>query len=62
MISGFDVGELSEDSPDDFEGLDASAAHIANLLSGEPADSNFLPCYDINWSLHSCLVFSCSFL
>ncbi|KAI8529488.1 hypothetical protein RHMOL_Rhmol12G0228400 [Rhododendron molle] len=34
----FDVGELSEDSPDDFEGLDASAAHIANLLSGEPAD------------------------
>ncbi|KAF7123761.1 hypothetical protein RHSIM_Rhsim12G0193600 [Rhododendron simsii] len=39
----FDVGELSEDSPDDFEGLDASATHIANLLSGEPADSNFLP-------------------
>ncbi|KZV56075.1 acyl-protein thioesterase 2-like [Dorcoceras hygrometricum] len=36
--SGFDVGELSEDGPDDFEGLDASAAHIANLLSTEPAD------------------------
>ncbi|XP_027121633.1 uncharacterized protein [Coffea arabica] len=34
----FDVGELSEDGPDDFEGLDASAAHIANLLSTEPAD------------------------
>lgn len=34
----FDVGELSEDSPDDFEGLDASVAHIANLLSTEPAD------------------------
>ncbi|XP_051134776.1 uncharacterized protein LOC127253984 [Andrographis paniculata] len=34
----FDVGELSEDCPDDFEGLDASAAHIANLLSTEPAD------------------------
>ncbi|CAL5339011.1 unnamed protein product [Camellia sinensis] len=34
----FDVRELSEDSPDDFEGLDASVAHIANLLSTEPAD------------------------
>ncbi|XP_038692983.1 acyl-protein thioesterase 2-like isoform X1 [Tripterygium wilfordii] len=34
----FDVGELSEDVPDDWEGLDASAAHIANLLSAEPAD------------------------
>ncbi|CAL5199830.1 unnamed protein product [Lathyrus oleraceus] len=34
----FDVGELSEDGPDDWEGLDASAAHIANLLSTEPAD------------------------
>lgn len=41
-LSGFDVGELSEDGPDDFEGLDASAAHIANLLSTEPADSNIL--------------------
>ncbi|KAF8011680.1 hypothetical protein BT93_J2074 [Corymbia citriodora subsp. variegata] len=34
----FDVREISEDSPDDWEGLDASAAHIANLLSTEPAD------------------------
>ncbi|XP_068647251.1 uncharacterized protein [Aristolochia californica] len=34
----FDVGELSEDGPDDVEGLDASAAHVANLLSTEPAD------------------------
>ncbi|GAV65988.1 Abhydrolase_2 domain-containing protein [Cephalotus follicularis] len=34
----FDVGELSEDGPDDWEGLDASAAHIANLLSTEPAN------------------------
>lgn len=34
----FDVAEISEDSPDDLEGLDASAAHIANLLSTEPAD------------------------
>ncbi|MCI23415.1 acyl-protein thioesterase 2-like, partial [Trifolium medium] len=34
----FDVGELSEDGPDDWEGLDASASHIANLLSTEPAD------------------------
>ncbi|CAL5406447.1 unnamed protein product [Camellia sinensis] len=34
----FDVRELSEDSPDDFEGLDASVAHIVNFLSTEPAD------------------------
>ncbi|CAK7356592.1 unnamed protein product [Dovyalis caffra] len=34
----FDVGEISEDSPDDWDSLDASAAHIANLLSTEPAD------------------------
>ncbi|XP_021627103.1 acyl-protein thioesterase 2 isoform X2 [Manihot esculenta] len=34
----FDVGEISENSPDDLEGLDASAAHIANLLSTEPTD------------------------
>ncbi|XP_006305405.2 acyl-protein thioesterase 2 [Capsella rubella] len=34
----FDVGEISEDGHDDFEGLDASASHIANLLSAEPAD------------------------
>lgn len=44
LLGGFpcnawcDVSELSEDVPDDFEGLDASAAHIANLLSTEPAD------------------------
>ncbi|XP_012452249.1 uncharacterized protein LOC105774335 [Gossypium raimondii] len=34
----FDVGELSEDAPDDVEGLEAAAAHVANLLSIEPAD------------------------
>ncbi|KAM4122804.1 hypothetical protein ACB094_01G111100 [Castanea mollissima] len=34
----FDVGDFSEDAPDDLEGLDASAAHVANLLSTEPAD------------------------
>ncbi|KAF6152693.1 hypothetical protein GIB67_021353 [Kingdonia uniflora] len=34
----FDVGNLSEDGPDDVEGLDASAAHVASLLSAEPAD------------------------
>lgn len=42
-ISGFDVGEISEDGPDDLEGLDASAAHVANLLSTEPANSRFIP-------------------
>ncbi|CAL9100853.1 unnamed protein product [Musa textilis] len=34
----FDVGDLSENGPEDNEGMDASAAHIANLLSAEPAD------------------------
>ncbi|KAJ0030788.1 hypothetical protein Pint_13064 [Pistacia integerrima] len=34
----FDVGDLSEDGPDDLEGLDAAALHVANLLSTEPAD------------------------
>ncbi|XP_038695227.1 acyl-protein thioesterase 2-like isoform X2 [Tripterygium wilfordii] len=34
----FDVGEISEDAPDDMEVLDATAAHVANLLSTEPAD------------------------
>ncbi|XP_050382173.1 uncharacterized protein LOC126799097 [Argentina anserina] len=34
----FEVGELSEDGPDDLESLDASAAHIVNLLAAEPAD------------------------
>ena len=48
FVSGFDGGELSEDTPDDFEGLDASAVHIANLLSAEPSDSELLPCYAIN--------------
>ncbi|XP_040873164.1 acyl-protein thioesterase 1 isoform X3 [Glycine max] len=32
------MGELSEDGPVDWESLDASASHIANLLSTEPAD------------------------
>ncbi|KAL3844093.1 hypothetical protein ACJIZ3_001496 [Penstemon smallii] len=34
----FDAQDISEDAPDDLEGLDASAAHVANLLSPEPAD------------------------
>ncbi|CAK9149195.1 unnamed protein product [Ilex paraguariensis] len=34
----FDVGDISEEAPDDVEGLDASAAHVANLLTTEPAD------------------------
>lgn len=46
------MGELSEDGSNDWEALDASAAHIANLLSTEPADgtlkakylqNNYLP-------------------
>ncbi|CAM8882851.1 unnamed protein product [Rhodiola kirilowii] len=44
LLGGFactawcDVAEISENSPDDQEGLDASAAHIATLLSTEPRD------------------------
>ncbi|KAG0519463.1 hypothetical protein BDA96_09G266500 [Sorghum bicolor] len=34
----FDVEDTSIDGRDDIEGLDASAAHIANLLSSEPSD------------------------
>ncbi|KAG2333633.1 hypothetical protein Bca52824_004813 [Brassica carinata] len=34
----FDVVDLTEDGPDDVEGLDVTAAHVANLLSNEPAD------------------------
>ncbi|PQM39208.1 hypothetical protein Pyn_02931 [Prunus yedoensis var. nudiflora] len=30
----------SEDAPDDIEGLDASATHVANLLSTEPDNSD----------------------
>ena len=36
--TGFDVDDTSVDGRDDIEGLDASAAHIANLLSSEPSD------------------------
>lgn len=34
----FDVQDLSEDAPDDQEGLDATTAHVVNLLSNEPDD------------------------
>ncbi|XP_051119558.1 uncharacterized protein LOC127243524 isoform X2 [Andrographis paniculata] len=34
----FDVKDLTEDAPDDLVGLDAAAAHVANLLSTEPTD------------------------
>lgn len=34
----FDVNDLSESAPSDLEGLDSAAAHVANLLSTEPAE------------------------
>ncbi|ONK81006.1 uncharacterized protein A4U43_C01F24230 [Asparagus officinalis] len=34
----FDVHDLQQEGPEDIEGLDASATHVANLLSTEPAD------------------------
>jgi hypothetical protein len=39
--TGFDVEETSLDSRDDIEGLDASAAHVANLLSSEPSEGTY---------------------
>jgi hypothetical protein len=36
------VDDTSVDGRDDIEGLDASAAHIANLLSSEPSDGTNL--------------------
>ena len=53
FLLGFDVGEISEDAPDDVEGLDASAAHVANLLSNEPADSRFLLQFLFNIIFHN---------
>jgi hypothetical protein len=50
---GFDVRDLSEDAPDDVEGMDAAAVHVANLLSTEPAGSmifHFL--FFEQWSFH----------
>ncbi|XP_057537839.1 uncharacterized protein LOC130815394 isoform X2 [Amaranthus tricolor] len=34
----FDVQDISEEAPDDEEGLDATVAHVVNLLSTEPTD------------------------
>lgn len=51
ILSGFDGGDISEDTSDDLEGLDASAAHVANLLSTEPTDSMF-SCKDLQLMLH----------
>lgn len=41
ILIGSDIGEISEDGADDVDGMDASAAHIANLLSSEPPDGTF---------------------
>ncbi|KAG6505914.1 hypothetical protein ZIOFF_031227 [Zingiber officinale] len=35
----FNVWDIAQDGPDDTEGIDASAVHIANLLSSEPPDA-----------------------
>lgn len=45
---GCDVTELSENAKDDLEGLDASAAHVASLLSTEPANSKLSPGAQMN--------------
>lgn len=41
-MAGFDVIDMSEDSRQDVEGMDASAAHVFSLLSAEPSNSEFL--------------------
>ncbi|RZB42253.1 hypothetical protein D0Y65_053009 [Glycine soja] len=41
-LQGFDAGDISEEAPSDLEGLDASATHVANLLSIEPPNSRFV--------------------
>jgi len=53
------VGELSEDGPDDWEGLDASATHIANLLSTEPADGKLSRPYNINLDINLFAILQC---
>lgn len=35
------MSDLSEDTNTDVEGLEASAAHVASLLSTEPPESKF---------------------
>jgi hypothetical protein len=45
--TGFDVDETSLEGRDDIEGLDASAAHVANLLSSEPSDGTIFWLYMI---------------
>lgn len=42
MSSGFDAKDISEDGDEDQEGLDVSAAHVANLLSTEPCDGMYV--------------------
>jgi hypothetical protein len=50
--TGFDVDDTSVDGHDDTEGLDASAAHIANLLSSEPSDgTNHRINHAITWTV-----------
>ncbi|KAI4387053.1 hypothetical protein MLD38_004916 [Melastoma candidum] len=39
-VLGFDAVELSEDFPEDMEGLEASAMYVMNLLSSVPADED----------------------
>ncbi|RZB42255.1 hypothetical protein D0Y65_053011 [Glycine soja] len=39
-LQGFDAGDISEEASSDLEGLDASTAHVANLLSTEPPNSS----------------------
>lgn len=39
---GFDVIGVSEDSNQDVQGMDASAAYVLSLLSTEPPNSKFL--------------------
>ena len=53
------MDDISESAVDDLEGLDASAAHVAGLLSTEPADSKLSLVAFLTWcSLCSKLQYS----
>lgn len=45
--TGFDVDETSLDGHADIEGLDSSAAHVANLLASEPSGGTNFRLYTI---------------
>ena len=55
---------MSEDACDDLEGLDASATHVANLLTGEPDDgmsSSYYTSKSLGFNPRVQIICHCSF-